>query len=131
LLGSDAVHRSQKTFFSDLLALLHHQLPFIISFHEFALKFAESKVFHVSNTMSTSFPVVACSRVFDYANAMNIRDLIESVGGIRAAARLLGVAPSTVHYYCKHDRMPIFRLLVLTKGKLIHTPIKEHEIEHN
>jgi hypothetical protein len=88
-------------------------------------------VFHVSNTMSTSFPVVACSRVFDYANAMNIRDLIESVGGIRAAARLLGVAPSTVHYYCKHDRMPIFRLLVLTKGKLIHAPVKEHEIEHN
>jgi predicted transcriptional regulator len=81
--------------------------------------------------MSTSFPVVACSRVFDYANAMNIRDLIESVGGIRAAARLLGVAPSTVHYYCKHDRMPIFRLLVLTKGKLIHAPIKEHEIERN
>ena len=62
---------------------------------------------------------------------MNIRELIESVGGIRAAARLLGVAPSTVHYYCKHDRMPIFRLLVLTKGKLIHTPIKEHEIERN
>ena len=81
--------------------------------------------------MSTSFPVVACSRVFDYANAMNIRDLIESVGGIRAAARLLGVAPSTVHYYCKHDRMPIFRLLVLTKGKLIHAPVKEHEIERN
>ena len=88
-------------------------------------------MFHVSNTMSTSFPVVACSRVFDYANAMNIRDLIESVGGIRAAARLLGVAPSTVHYYCKHDRMPIFRLLVLTKGKLIHAPVKEHEIERN
>lgn len=79
--------------------------------------------------MSTSFPVVACSKVFDYANAMNIRELIESFGGIRAAARQLGVAPSTVHYYCKHDRMPLFRLLVLTKGKLIHTPIKEHEIE--
>lgn len=61
---------------------------------------------------------------------MNIRELIESVGGIRAAARLLGVAPSTVHYYCRTDRMPLTRLLVLTKGKLIHKPIKEHEIEH-
>jgi hypothetical protein len=37
---------------------------------------------------------------------MNIRDLIESVGGVRSAARLLGVAPSTAHYYCKTNRVP-------------------------
>jgi predicted transcriptional regulator len=57
---------------------------------------------------------------------MNIRELIESVGGIRAAARLLGVAPSTVHYYCKHDRMPLHRLLVVTKGKLPFK-VKDHD----
>lgn len=84
--------------------------------------------------MSTSFPVVACSKVFDYANAMNIRELIESVGGIRAAARLLGVAPSTAHYYCKTNRVPLKRLLMLasvsemlSKGKFKYNQIiKEH-----
>jgi len=50
---------------------------------------------------------------FDYSNAMTIRELMESVGGIRAAARLMGVAPSTAHYYCKHNRVPLKRLLLL------------------
>jgi hypothetical protein len=44
---------------------------------------------------------------------MTIRELMEAIGGIRAAARLLGVAPSTAHYYCKHNRIPLQRLLVL------------------
>lgn len=44
---------------------------------------------------------------------MTIRELVESVGGVRAAARLLGVAPSTAHYYCKHNRVPLKRLLLL------------------
>jgi len=52
--------------------------------------------------------------VFDYSNGtMTIRDLIEAVGGVRSAARLLGVAPSTAHYYCKHNRVPLKRLLLL------------------
>ena len=44
---------------------------------------------------------------------MTIRDLIESVGGVRSAARLLGVAPSTAHYYCRTNRVPLKRLLLL------------------
>jgi len=44
---------------------------------------------------------------------MTIRDLIDSVGGVRSAARLLGIAPSTAHYYCKHNRIPLKKLMVL------------------
>ena len=52
--------------------------------------------------------------MFDYSNGtMTIRDLMEAVGGVRSAARLLGVAPSTAHYYCKHNRVPLKRLLLL------------------
>ena len=52
--------------------------------------------------------------MFDYSNGtMTIRDLIEAVGGVRSAARLLGVAPSTAHYYCKKNRVPLKRLLLL------------------
>ena len=77
---------------------------------------------------------VASSQAFYYANAMNIRELIESVGGIRAAARLLGVAPSTAHYYCKTNRVPLKRLLMLasvsemlSKGRFKYDQIiKEH-----
>lgn len=77
---------------------------------------------------------VASWQTFDYANAMNIRDLIESVGGVRSAARLLGVAPSTAHYYCKTNRVPLKRLLMLasvsemlSKGKYQYDQIiKEH-----
>ena len=47
---------------------------------------------------------------------MTIRDLIESVGGVRSAARLLGIAPSTAHYYCKHNRLPLKRLLLLASA---------------
>jgi hypothetical protein len=65
---------------------------------------------------------------------MNIRELIESIGGVRSAARLLGVAPSTAHYYCKHNRVPLKRLLMLasvaemlSKGKIKYNDIiKEH-----
>ena len=65
---------------------------------------------------------------------MNVRELIESVGGIRAAARLLGVAPSTAHYYCKTNRVPLKRLLMLasvsemlSKGRFKYDQIiKEH-----
>jgi hypothetical protein len=70
-------------------------------------------VFQKSNTFSTLFRGVAILEVFDYSNAMTIRELMEAIGGIRAAARLLGVAPSTAHYYCKHNRIPLQRLLVL------------------
>ena len=76
-------------------------------------------------------------QVFDYDTAMNTRDLIEAVGGIRAAARVLGVAPSTVHYYCKHDRMPFWRLLLLmsvidNRGKISHQKImKEYVIDRH
>jgi DNA-binding transcriptional regulator YdaS (Cro superfamily) len=70
---------------------------------------------------------------------MTTRELIESVGGIRAAARLLGVAPSTVHYYCRTDRMPHWRLLVLmsvinreSKGKLTEKQVfKEYLLERH
>lgn len=52
--------------------------------------------------------------MFDYSNGtMTIRELMEAVGGVRSAARLLGVAPSTAHYYCKHNRVPLKRLLLL------------------
>ena len=71
-------------------------------------------MFQKSNTLSTTFRGVAESNVFDYSNGtMTIRDLIEAVGGVRSAARLLGVAPSTAHYYCKHNRVPLKRLLLL------------------
>ena len=70
-------------------------------------------MFHVSNTLSTDFIVLAILEVFDYANGMTIRELMESVGGIRAAARLMGVAPSTAHYYCKHNRVPVKKLMLL------------------
>jgi len=70
-------------------------------------------VFHVSNTLSTIFIGVALLDLFDYSNEMTIRELIEAVGGVRSAARLLGVAPSTAHYYCKHNRVPLKRLLLL------------------
>ena len=63
--------------------------------------------------MSTVFMGVALLDSFEYSNAMTIRDLIEAVGGVRSAARLLGVAPSTAHYYCKHNRVPFKRLLLL------------------
>jgi hypothetical protein len=81
--------------------------------------------------------MVACSKVFDYASGMTTRDLIEAVGGVRPAARVLGVAPSTVHYYCKHDRMPFWRLLLLmsvidNRGKISHKQImKEYVIERH
>lgn len=70
-------------------------------------------MFQKSNTLSTVFIGVALLDSFDYSNAMTIRELIEAVGGVRSAARLLGVAPSTAHYYCKHNRIPLQRLLVL------------------
>jgi len=70
-------------------------------------------VFHVSNTLSSDFIGLAILEVFDYSNNMTIRELMEAVGGIRAAARLLGVAPSTAHYYCKHNRIPLKKLMVL------------------
>ena len=70
-------------------------------------------MFHVSNTLSSDFIVLAILEVFDYANGMTIRELMESVGGIRAAARLMGVAPSTAHYYCKHNRVPVKKLMLL------------------
>ena len=70
-------------------------------------------MFHISNTLSTVFIGVALLDSFDYSNAMTIRELIEAVGGVRSAARLLGVAPSTAHYYCKHNRVPLKRLLLL------------------
>ena len=57
--------------------------------------------------------MLAILEVFDYANGMTIRELMESVGGIRAAARLMGVAPSTAHYYCKHNRVPVKKLMLL------------------
>jgi DNA-binding transcriptional regulator YdaS (Cro superfamily) len=68
---------------------------------------------------------------------MNTRELIEAVGGIRAAARLLGVVPSTVHHYCKTDRISHWRLLVLisaiehaSKGKLTRKQVmKEYVLE--
>lgn len=63
--------------------------------------------------MSTGFKGVASLDVFDYSNGMTIRKLIEDVGGVRSAARLLGVAPSTAHYYCRTNRIPLQRLLVL------------------
>jgi hypothetical protein len=63
--------------------------------------------------MSTVFIGVALLDSFEYSNAMTIRDLMEAVGGVRSAARLLGVAPSTAHYYCKHNRVPLKRLLLL------------------
>jgi hypothetical protein len=95
-------------------------------------------VFHVSNTLSNLFIyVLPRNQVFDYDTGMNTRDLIEAVGGVRAAARVLGVAPSTVHYYCKHDRMPFWRLLLLmsvidNKGKIPHQKImKEYVIERH
>ena len=94
-------------------------------------------MFHLSNTLSTYLSRIAPSQVFDYANAMDTRYLIEAVGGVRAAARVLGVAPSTVHYYCKHDRMPFWRLLLLmsvidNKGKISHKQImKEYVIERH
>jgi len=70
-------------------------------------------VFHVSNTLSTVFRGVAILEVFDYSNGMTIRELMESVGGIRAAARLMGVAPSTAHYYCSKNRVPMRKLMLL------------------
>ena len=70
-------------------------------------------MFQKSNTLSTDFIGVALLDVFDYSNEMTIRELIEAVGGVRSAARLLGVAPSTAHYYCKHNRVPLKRLLLL------------------
>jgi len=70
-------------------------------------------VFQKSNTLSTDFIGVALLDVFDYSNEMTIRELIEAVGGVRSAARLLGVAPSTAHYYCKHNRIPLKKLMVL------------------
>jgi len=63
--------------------------------------------------LSSDFIVLAILEVFDYANGMTIRELMESVGGIRAAARLMGVAPSTAHYYCKHNRVPVKKLMLL------------------
>jgi len=71
------------------------------------------QVFHISNTVSTVFRGVAILDSFDYSNGMTIRELMESVGGIRAAARLMGVAPSTAHYYCKHNRVPMKKLMLL------------------
>ncbi|NBW18984.1 MAG: hypothetical protein EBR82_64515 [Caulobacteraceae bacterium] len=70
-------------------------------------------MFQKSNTLSTVFRGVAILDSFDYSNAMTIRELMEAVGGIRAAARLMGVAPSTAHYYCKHNRVPIKKLMLL------------------
>jgi len=70
-------------------------------------------VFHVSNTLSSDFIGVAILEAFDYSNAMTIRELMEAVGGIRAAARLMGVAPSTAHYYCSKNRVPIKKLMLL------------------
>ena len=70
-------------------------------------------MFHISNTLSTDFTGVALLDSFDYSNEMTIRELMEAVGGVRSAARLLGVAPSTAHYYCKHNRVPLKRLLLL------------------
>ena len=70
-------------------------------------------MFHISNTLSTTFIGVASNDVFDYSNGMTIRDLINAIGGVRSAARLLGVAPSTAHYYCKNNRVPLKRLLLL------------------
>ena len=70
-------------------------------------------MFHVSNTLSSDFIGLVILKVFDYSNGMRIRELMEAVGGIRAAARLMGVAPSTAHYYCKHNRVPIKKLMLL------------------
>ena len=70
-------------------------------------------MFHISNTLSTDFVGLAILDSFDYSNNMTIRELMESVGGIRAAARLMGVAPSTAHYYCKHNRVPMKKLMLL------------------
>ena len=70
-------------------------------------------MFHISNTLSTDFIGLAILDSFDYSNNMTIRELMESVGGIRAAARLMGVAPSTAHYYCKHNRVPMKKLMLL------------------
>ena len=70
-------------------------------------------MFHVSNTLSTDFIGLAILEAFDYSYSMTIRELMESVGGIRAAARLMGVAPSTAHYYCKHNRVPMRKLMLL------------------
>ena len=70
-------------------------------------------MFHISNTLSSDFIGLAILEAFDYPNAMTIRELMEAVGGIRAAARLMGVAPSTAHYYCKHNRVPIKKLMLL------------------
>ena len=70
-------------------------------------------MFHISNTLSSDFIGLAILDSFDYSNAMTIRELMEAIGGIRAAARLLGVAPSTAHYYCKYNRIPLKKLMVL------------------
>ena len=70
-------------------------------------------MFHISNTLSSDFIGLAIREVFDYSNGMTIRELMEAVGGIRSAARLMGVVPSTAHYYCKHNRIPLKKLMVL------------------
>jgi DNA-binding transcriptional regulator YdaS (Cro superfamily) len=40
---------------------------------------------------------------------MTVRIQIEALGGVSAAGRLLGLAPTTVHYWCKKNRIPAWR----------------------
>jgi len=39
--------------------------------------------------------------------------MIKTLGGTRAVARYLGVAPSTVHHYIKTGKIPLYRLMML------------------
>jgi predicted site-specific integrase-resolvase len=44
---------------------------------------------------------------------MDTREMIKTLGGTRAVARYLGVAPSTVHHYIKTGKIPLHRLMML------------------
>jgi len=44
---------------------------------------------------------------------MDTKQMIKALGGTRAVARYLNVAPSTVHHYIKTNKIPLHRLVVL------------------